>query len=58
MESYDVSDSGYPEEQPEGTAEDDTGTGSGTPDQEESAAPDEQADRAPDNDDGQNTGGG
>ena len=58
MESNDVSDAGYPEEQPDGVGEDDTGTGSGTPDQEKAALPDEQADRAPGNDDGQNTGGG
>ncbi|HEX8103789.1 MAG TPA: hypothetical protein VF533_14330 [Solirubrobacteraceae bacterium] len=58
MESYDVSDSGYPEEQPEGVGEDDTGSGTKTPDQEENAASDRQAGDAPSNDDGQNTGGG
>ena len=58
METYDVPDSGYPEEQPPGTAEDDTGSDAGTSDAEESAKPDKSAQRAPDNDDGQATGGG
>ncbi len=58
METTDVSDSGYPEEQPAGAGEDDTGSGTGTPDQEESAAANREAERAPGNDDGQNTGGG
>jgi len=58
MESYDVSDAGYPEEQPEEVVPDDTGSGKGSSAAEESARPREAAERAPDNDDGTNTGGG
>jgi len=58
METYDVPDSGYPEEQPPGTAEDDTGEGTGTSGAQEGSKPDKSAERAPDNDDGKATGGG
>ncbi len=58
METYDVPDSGYPEEQPAGTAEDDTGTSGGDSPPERSSDPSGDADRAPSNEDGKNTGGG
>jgi len=58
METYDVPDSGYPEEQPPGAAEDDTGGDGGKSAAEEASKPDKSADRAPDNDDGKATGGG
>ena len=58
METTREADSGYPEEQPPGTAEDDTGADGGKSAAEEASKPDKSADRAPDNDDGKATGGG
>ena len=54
MESYDVAESGYPEEQQPGTAPDDA---PGTAPQESAAVPDEAADRAPKTDEGQTATG-
>lgn len=58
METYDVPDSGYPEEQPPGTAEDDTGTSGGDSPAERGGDPQKDASQAPSNDDGKNTGAG
>ena len=56
METYDQSDAGYPEEQPEEVVPDDTGSGDKNSAVEEKAKPDAEAARAPDNDDGTATG--
>jgi len=58
METYDQSDSGYPEEAPAEVVPDDTGSGNRDSAAEESARPERAADRAPDTDDGTATGGG
>jgi hypothetical protein len=50
METYDQSDSGYPEEQPPTDAED------GTSDVRERSRPADESERAPDHDDGTATG--
>jgi hypothetical protein len=50
METFDESDSGYPEEQPA------TGDQAGESEVRERARPDDEAERAPDNDDGTATG--
>ena len=56
MESFDQSDSGYPEEGPPGAAADDAG-GGGESAVREQARPDrEDTDGTPDNDDGKATG--
>lgn len=57
METYDQSDSGYPEEAPPEVVPDDTGSGGRDSAAEEAAKPEKAADRAPDNDDGTATGG-
>ena len=57
METYDQSDSGYPEEAPDEVVPDDTGSGGKDSAAEESAKPDDAADRAPSTDDGTATGG-
>ncbi len=54
MESIDVAESGYPEENPAGTAPDDA---PGAAPQEEAAAPSEAASRAPDTDEGRTATG-
>jgi hypothetical protein len=56
METYDQSDSGYPEEAPAEVVPDDTGSGDRDSAAEESAKPDKAADRAPSTDDGTATG--
>ncbi len=54
MESYDIAESGYPEESPVGSAPDDA---PGTAPQEQSADPKSAADNAPDNDEGRTATG-
>ncbi|CAA9522751.1 MAG: hypothetical protein AVDCRST_MAG30-3148 [uncultured Solirubrobacteraceae bacterium] len=58
MESPDVSDAGYPEEQPDSVVPDDDDSGKTGSAVEERARPSKEAERAPDNDDGTATGGG
>lgn len=58
METYDISDAGYPEEQPPEVVPDDTGSGERGSAAQEASRPREASRRAPDNDDGTNTGAG
>jgi hypothetical protein len=55
VETFDQSDSGYPEEGPPGSAPDDASQG-GESAVRERSRPHEEAERAPDNDDGKATG--
>ena len=55
MESYDVAESGYPEEQQPGAQPNDDGPGVAP--QESAAAPDKDAERAPQSDEGRTATG-